>query len=286
MELLQLKYFAAAARYQSFTRVAQQYRVPPSSISHTIAKLESELGMQVFSRNGNKIELNDYGRAFYANIDTALEKIEDGKLLVDSMRYRTVNVTLRSCAYSIIPMLTAFRKSRPDVKLSFDYTVIEQKGSYFIRISAAPFAGDENFNSVELFTEPVCVALPSCSPLAQKSALTFADIKDQPVVWFFDPPEQADILRYYKAHGAEPNILIVCGKDSTVAEFVKNDFGIAFYPQSSSPIGKTDGIATLPLEGFDVRRKICASWPKEFILTEASKAFIDFGVEYFKKPNN
>lgn len=283
MELLQLKYFAAAAKYQSFTKVAKQYIVPPSSVSHTISKLEDELGMQLFSRNGNKIELNDYGRAFYANISTALDKIADGKEMINSMRYNTVNVTLRSCAYSIIPMLTVFRKSHPDIKLSFDYTVIEQKGSYFIRISAVPFPGDETFNSVQLFSERIRVAIPSCNPLAAKSSLTFADIKDLPVIWFFECQEKDDILNYYKAHGAQPNILIVCGKDSTVAEFVKNDFGIAFYPEYSSPIGKTDGITTLPLESFNVKRTICASWPREFALTDASKVFVDFAVAYFKK---
>ena len=44
--------------------VAKQYMVPPSSISHTIAKLEKELGTQLFARNGNKISLNDYGRTY------------------------------------------------------------------------------------------------------------------------------------------------------------------------------------------------------------------------------
>ncbi|MBQ4556163.1 MAG: LysR family transcriptional regulator, partial [Clostridia bacterium] len=47
MELLQLKYFCAAAKAESFVSVANQYMVPPSSISHTIAKLEKELGAQL-----------------------------------------------------------------------------------------------------------------------------------------------------------------------------------------------------------------------------------------------
>ncbi|MBQ4556170.1 MAG: LysR family transcriptional regulator [Clostridia bacterium] len=282
MELLQLKYFAEAAKLQSFSKVAKKYMVPPSSVSHTIAKLEKELGAQVFARNGNRIELNDYGRAFYNNISSALEKIENGKTIVNDMQNQTISLTLRQCAYSIIPMLTSFKKAFPDLKLFFPFKVIEQKGSFFIRISATPFQGDEDFISVPLFTEDILVAVPSCNPLAQKSKLTFEDIKDVPIAWFYDCPEGNGIFEYFKQNGYEPNILIGCSKDTTVGEFVKNDFGIAFYPKYSSPIGKMDGIAAVPLEGFTVKRTICASWPKEYILSEASKKFVDFGVEYFK----
>ena len=282
MELLQLKYFTEAVKYESFSKVAEIYRVPPSSISHTIAKLEKELGAQLFARYGNKIALNDYGRAFHERITKALINIEDGKNIVESMHNQTVSLTLRQCAYAIIPMLTEFKKARPDLKLFFPYKIIEQKGSFFIRISSIPFSGDENFISVPLFTEEIMVAVPSCNPLSKKSVLTFEDVKDVPIAWFGEAPENGQILDYYKSNGGYPNILIGCAKDTSVAEFVKNDFGIAFYPKLSSPIGKTEGITTIPLEGFNAKRTIAASWPKEFILTDASKTFVDFAVKYFK----
>lgn len=282
MELLQLKYFCAAAKSESFVAVAKQYMVPPSSISHTIAKLEKELGTQLFARNGNKVALNDYGRMFYAHIDIALAKIEDGVVSVNDLHKKTVSLILREGTSPMIGMISAFKEKYPEYEVVFPMVNREQKGSFFLRISAKPFVGEENFDSIPFFTERILVAVPSNSPISKKDALTFDDIKNQSIIGFYKAPEQYWLDGYFKKYGFKPKTIIECSKDSSVAEFVKNGFGIAFCPEISTPSIHTDGIKLCALEGFNGTRTIYASWPKEFILTDASKAFVDFGVEYFK----
>ncbi len=286
MELLQLKYFCAAAKTESFVSVANQYMVPPSSISHTIAKLEKELGTQLFARNGKRIKLNDYGRMFYAHIDMALAKIEDGIVSVNDLHKKTVSLILREGTSPMIGMIAKFKEKHPDFEVVFPMVNREQKGSFFLRISAKPFANEENFNSVTFFTERILVAVPSSSPIAKKDTLSFEDIKNQSIIGFYKAPEQYWLDGYFKKYGYKPKTIIECSKDSSVAEFVKNGFGIAFCPEISTPSIHTDGIKLCTLEDFNVTRTIYASWPKEFILTNASKAFVDFGVEYFKNQEN
>ena len=65
MELLQLKYFADAAVTQNFSRTAKSFFVPTSAVSQSIKRLESELGVKLFSRQANKITLNENGAAFF-----------------------------------------------------------------------------------------------------------------------------------------------------------------------------------------------------------------------------
>ncbi len=282
MMILQLRYFVEAVRKESFSKVAEKYMVPPSSVSHTISKLEEELGTQLFARCGNKITPNDYGRIFYEQISKALDSIDDGKMLVEVMHNQTVCLTLRQCAYGVIPMLSEFKKARPDINIFFPVKPLEQKGSFFIRISAIPFDRHGEFCYETLFSENIRLAVPSSSPLAEKGTLTFEDIRNEPVVWFSEAPECDGITDYYRSRGGEPNILIACAKDVTVAEFVRNGFGIAFYPELTSPVGKAEGVTTVPLEGFSVKKTVAAAWPREFSLTEASGAFINFAVEYFR----
>ena len=283
MELLQLKYFCEAVKMGSFSAVAKEYMVPPSSVSHTISRLENELGTELFSRTGNKIALNDYGYAFYENISSAIEKIENGKRIISCMQEQSVSIIVRQGGYSIVPMLTVFREKYPEFKLFFPFKSLEQKGSFFIRISTKPFENDEDFISIPLFEDRILVALSDSNPLSKKDALDFEDIKDLPLVWFNNFPEEKSILDYFKSHDARPNILLECNKDSFAAELVKNDFGIVFYPESTHPIEKSEGIVTLSLKDFNVKRTIYASWPKKFVLNEASKTFLDFAVDYFKK---
>ncbi len=283
MELLQLKYFCDAAKNESFVAVAKKYMVPPSSISHTIAKLEKEIGAKLFARNGNKIALNDYGRMFYSHIDTALSKIEDGIVSVKDLHDNTVSLILREGTPPLIHMIAAFKKENPDCNVIFPMVNREQKGSFFLRISAKPFAGEENFCSVPFFTERILVAVPTSSPLAKKTALAFDDIKSEPIIGFYKAPEQFWLDEYFKKYNYKPNTIIECSKDSSVAEFVKAGFGIAFCPEVSTPSIHTSEIKLLPLENFEISRTVYASWPKDFELTNASKKFVEFGVKYFSK---
>ena len=131
--ILQLRYFVEAVKQESFSKVAEKYMVPPSSVSHTISKLEKELGAQLFARYGNKISLNDYGRIFYEKISEALDSIDDGKMLVEIMHNKTVCLTLRRCAYGVIPMLSEFKKSirkKDELKrfLCYDSSIIRWLG--------------------------------------------------------------------------------------------------------------------------------------------------------------
>ena len=281
MELLQLEYFCRAVREGSFSAVARHSMVPPSSVSHTISRLERELGCELFSRTGNRIALNDYGHAFYENVSGALESIETAKSTLCGMKEQTVSVMVLQGGYSVVPMLSAFREKHPEIGLRFPLKSLEHRGNFVIRISAEPFDDKGGAEFVHLFDERILVAIPEGDPLSAKSTLCFDDIRDKPVIWFGEAPESAEILDYYRARGARPNIMLECRKESFAAELVKNGFGIAFYPESAHPIGKSEGVRTRVLSDLDVLRSIYASWPKRFSPNSAAETFIDFAVDYF-----
>lgn len=62
MELMQLKYFKEVARQENVSRAAEALHITQSALSKSIAKLETEVGMQLFERQGNRIHLNHFGK--------------------------------------------------------------------------------------------------------------------------------------------------------------------------------------------------------------------------------
>src|SRR5699024_4179464 len=62
MELLQLRYFLAAAEYQHITRAAEHLQIAQPALSQAIHRLETELGMPLFERKSRSIVLNDAGK--------------------------------------------------------------------------------------------------------------------------------------------------------------------------------------------------------------------------------
>src|SRR4051794_41767062 len=58
----QLKSFLAVAENLSFTRAAETLFLTQSAVSHQIADLERDLGVELFIRHGRTIELTAAGR--------------------------------------------------------------------------------------------------------------------------------------------------------------------------------------------------------------------------------
>ncbi|MEH6985940.1 LysR family transcriptional regulator, partial [Priestia megaterium] len=79
MELNQLEYFRTLAQIQHFTQAAKELHITQPALSLSIAKLEDELGVSLFERQGRKVCLNRYGEIFLKRIETALIEIEKGK---------------------------------------------------------------------------------------------------------------------------------------------------------------------------------------------------------------
>jgi len=286
MELLQLKYFRDAAQMENFSKVAAKYYVPQSSISHTIARLEEELGTKLFTRSGRQVRLNEAGKAFLEEIDASLSKLEKGVQRVSNLHHSSIRISLLAGTVPMIPLTAAFRRKHPNIEVTFANPSDRHKGNLFfdLRIGTKPGEADATCFSRPLFTERILVAVPAESPLAQKKELCFSDIQKFPVIGLWPTGRLSrQVTGYYTQHDCAPDVLVETENHATVAEFVKNGFGIAFYPEISWSAVQKDGIVSLPLSDFDCFRTIYIFWPKDYEPSEATKQFIDFALDWFKQ---
>ncbi len=285
MELLQLKYFKDAAELENFSKVAAKYYVPQSSISHTIARLEEELAVKLFTRNGKRVMLNESGRAFYEEISAALLKIDKGIDRVHDLRHNTVRISLLQGTVALIPLISEFSKANPDIGISFANPSEKQRGNLFfdVRIASKPSVSEKDCECIPLFTERILVAVASNSPLANKTSLCFEDIKDQKIVGLYPTSALNRLMSsYFSSHEYTPNIIIESENHATVAQFVKAGYGIAFYPEISwSEVG-AEGIVSLPLADCNCRRTVYCFVPRDYEPSDATKRFIEFAVAWFK----
>jgi len=282
MELLQLKYFRDAAKLENFSKVAERYMVPPSSVSHTIAKLEKEIGVKLFTRIGNKIFLNEAGKAFYADIKTALDLLDRGVHRARHVMHKNVRLSITQGSQVLIPLISAFKEIRPEVEFSFvKRSDKETSGNLFdILITAKPFAGESNYNLTLLYEERIMVAVSEKNPLAKKSTVTFEDVCNLPVVGLYPPSKaQRQIDAYFEQHMYKPNVVAESVNQSTIGDYVKEDFGIAFYPEISWSQIKKSGVVSVPLSDMHLSRSVYMCTPKGVESSEAVKDFIDFAAE-------
>lgn len=71
-----LAQFAAAAKSEHMTNAAAALGVPQPTMSRSLARLEEELGIQLFVRRGRSVRLTPAGKIFAQYVERAVEEIE------------------------------------------------------------------------------------------------------------------------------------------------------------------------------------------------------------------
>lgn len=85
MEIRHLKYFIAIAERRSFRKAAQQLFVGQPALSRAIKDLERDLGVRLFNRRPDGVELTDAGSAMFEH---AVEIIASADAARAAMRLR------------------------------------------------------------------------------------------------------------------------------------------------------------------------------------------------------
>lgn len=101
MEFYQLLCFVEVAKYENMTTASQKMYVSQSSLSKTIARLEKNVGMQLFDRVGTTIKLNAYGRELLKSAEQIIVKVKRTELLLEQMHNGECgSVTIGSTLFS------------------------------------------------------------------------------------------------------------------------------------------------------------------------------------------
>lgn len=119
--------FLAVARHGSFRKAAHELEVSPGAMSQAIQALEARLKVPLFSRTTRSVALTEAGERLLARVEPAAGIILDSLDDVAQLR-ATPTGTLRllvqrfAAAHVIEPILPAFRRRYPDVRIEVTVT--------------------------------------------------------------------------------------------------------------------------------------------------------------------
>ncbi len=118
--------FGTLAACLSFTKAAERLYITQSSLSKKIARLEKELGAELFFRNRHTVSLTPAGRVLYQECDGFLQSLE--RLTAEvreagkgkEMRLR-IAILGTGLARQFLPRLQAFEKNHPDIHVDYSF---------------------------------------------------------------------------------------------------------------------------------------------------------------------
>ncbi|HEX4878248.1 MAG TPA: LysR substrate-binding domain-containing protein [Limnobacter sp.] len=116
--------FEAVARLRSFSKAAEDLSVTQSAISHRIGQLESHLGVNLFLRLGQTIELSPHGAQFLPHVRRGLRELQEGLLNARHSQQKRVKLSLPPlmASYLLAQHLSVFQREHADIDLEIVVT--------------------------------------------------------------------------------------------------------------------------------------------------------------------
>ncbi len=122
LDLQDVHAFRRIAETGSLSAAARLLGAPKSSMSRSIARLESEVGTVLVERSSRGLRLTDAGQLFLSHAELIMAEVDEAQLALDGLvgaprGTLRINAAVTFAAGLIAPMLPAFLARYPDVRV-------------------------------------------------------------------------------------------------------------------------------------------------------------------------
>ena len=269
-----LRYFLAVVDQGNFSRAAIHCHVSQPTLSVGIAKLERTLGIPLFVRSNQRVELTSGGTRFL----THARRIErEFNMAMQTMGAAQALPSLRMGILSSISgdiIATSVGRTKPDrqhrLELLFgserELTGHLAKGRIDIALTLVN-RGADRFLEQTICTEGYALAIASYHPLAGSAVISAEQLASEVMIVRRHCEALSDTSRFFTERGVRPHFALRSTNDERVLQMVCAGLGITVMPQSYG----AEGVSRPRLLGFDLTRTLgwAATQDGELLLREA-----------------
>jgi DNA-binding transcriptional LysR family regulator len=246
MELRHLEYFVAVAADLNFSRAAQRIHVVQSALSASVARLEKELGVDLFDRSRRQIALTAAGEVFLEHAREVMHTANQARTSVDAFRDQltgTVTLgTLMSWGTLNLPAaLEEFRSANPLVTVRLRQSITGSAGHLTaiadgqmdLALVSITSPGSRLVTLRELMREPMVFVCEASHPLARRRSVELADLAGRDFIQF--PPGwgiRQRLDKGFAAAGVQPVSAYEVADYAITAELIRHRLATSILPAS------------------------------------------------------
>jgi DNA-binding transcriptional LysR family regulator len=263
LDVARLRVFREVAARGSFTAAANALHYSQPAVSHHVARLEEELGVQLLVRQPRGLSVTPSGEQVLRHADAVLDRLDAAEReLGDLAAAATATVRLAafpSAATTLVPetvaalarrypeitldvvqadpdeSLAALRDGVHDIALTYDYPLMDREPEPELEYEL-------------LFEDYLLLALPAGHPLADEPSADLAALADE--AWVAPNPCLCrDALEATcELRGFKPNVVSQTNDYLAMQGLVALGVGVALIPRLALSAGVRDGVVLRPLE--------------------------------------
>ena len=291
MEIKQISCILAIAEEGSITRAAEKLYMTQSALNQQLLRLEREVGVELFDRNGRGVTPTFAGRIYLENARKILElRNETYKQLGDisEVKYGEISIgyTPERGVTDFARLYVAFHPRYPGISFSVEEARSLQLCQLVLqrKITMAMISYDEELPELVYHhpsREHIIVAVPVSSPLAKRAGenswqalpiIPLEALKDENMILSSRKTRMRLILDgAFERAGIQPKILLESSVSRMLISLAENQMGIAFLPQAYA--GPSDRLVYFRLEE-DIYWKVAMVTHRSTYLNKAERDFI------------
>lgn len=294
MNYLQIQQFMVIAKHMSLTKAARELFITQPALSHSLAKMEEELGVRLFYRSGNKMVFTPEGESLlehFRRIDEDYGRMYDSARQLSAAHEETIalgfsgSVMIFSSLF-VTGFLTAYN-GIPINKIFADHDKIERMlkdGQLDFAITYPPIKTPEIANHV-IYEDAIVLAVSSGHPLVcrecQGYALRSFSLSELGGC-FFTLLTRANPFRKNCDALLQKEGITISGREYDYADYIRvledsrhgDDF-IAFTTENSFYKWYGDGFVCLPITGRALTQVTGVSWRTDSKVQYKYKELLD-----------
>jgi len=287
MNLQQLEYFKKIAETKNFTTAAALASVSQPALSKSISKLEEELNVPLFERNGRNVNLTSFGQAFLAHADLALKEIEKGIKELEDMLQTDKGIISVASTYCIgtyfMPFIISdFLSFYPDARFQFNHgSTVEILNDLKAGKIALGFYDNavDNFDSllqnpeiesVLVKKEEYVLIVPKNHALSTETTASLKDLKNEAFI-VLKEGNTDKMVSYSEFIGYTPKISVQPNEASMLSGLVAAGAGITIVP--NTPLINTNTVSIVKIKEDLGYKSIYMGWLKNAYISPAAIKF-------------
>lgn len=238
-EIYSYKVFTAVVENGNFTKAAQVLKITPSAVSHTISKLEDEIGFPLFVRSRNVMELTQNGKNLLPQIYNMIkleDRITQEKQEILGVEKGTVRIgAFNSVTMKWIPgIVSSFKGKYPGINVEViqgKYSeVSEGVRTGMLDLGFVTSTSELQSEIIPLYDDPLmCVTEKSFVP-ENKTYVTVNEISSMNLLMQAEGLAQ-DTESFLEKHKIKISSKVRVADDSSLVAMVSSGFGISIMPQ-------------------------------------------------------
>jgi len=289
-----LRQFVAVAREEHLTRASELLGVPQPTLSRSIARLESDLGVPLFYRPGRSIKLTRHGRLLLdaseravATLSASLQLLADE---VDPTRGRVALGFLHTLGTDAVPrMLRDFRATHPGVRFalvqgSSDVLLERLRAGEVDVCLTAPLPDEPGVIARKLYEQRIDLFVPPDHRFARRRGIRLAEAAGEDFICMVPGYGLRGITDdLCRAAGFSPRVAFEGEDAATARGLVGAGLGVALLPATASLLSEP-GIAAVGITAPKAARTVGLAWMADRPVTGPVAAFRDFALRYEGRP--